>query len=407
MGVLLVFSAFFSGVETAFFSLSRRQIDSLSKSTHRLHKLTGSLVERPSSLLSCLLFGNMAVNVLYFALSSVLALKLEVEVGVKGAAAGGLCAFALLVLFGEILPKTLAYGNSFSLSVLASLPVYVFYKVFRPILFVFRFAIIEPSLRLTLGPVRASKPISTSEFKLLVEQVGKGGFITAQENKLLTEVADIGFLKVRDCMCPRVDMIAAPVTSSSRTVSDMMLGNNITKLPVYAGEIDNILGLVYLRDVILRSGEPLSRLVRRANFVPEQKAADSLLEFFRRSRSDIAIVVDEYGGIAGSVRLEDLAAEVFGPIEQNDETEAVEQTGPFEFRISGNLSLHEWAGVFDISPEQSGITTIGGMVTALLGKIPKEGDVARMGNLSFLVEKVHKHRITTLRLKFEPISKDD
>ncbi len=403
MLLLLVGSAFFSGAETAFFNLSRRQINLLKKSEHKLQKLAVRLLNKPRQLLSCLLFGNMIVNVLFFAAASVLTIRVRQQIGVTAAAVNACLTFFLLVLFGEILPKSLAYTSSRAISVAAALPVFMCLQVFTPILFVFRLLIIEPTIRLFVGAAKPAKPITTGEFKLLIEQVRKRGLISADENKLLTETIELGFLKVRDCLRPRVDMIACAVTDPRETARDLMLKNHLTKLPVYVRTIDNIVGLVHLRQLLLEANASLDKLVQQVHFVPEQKTVESLLEFFRRTHTDTAIVVDEYGGIAGSVRLEDIAEELLGPIELRSGIEPIEQLGPFEYRLAGNLAIHDWAEAFSIEPVETRLSTIGGLVTALVGKIPKSGDVAYLKNLRFTVERVRKRRIETLILTLEPI----
>lgn len=406
MLLLLVGSAFFSGAETAFFNLSHRQIILLQKSKHKLQNLAAALLKEPKQLLSCLLFGNMIVNVLFFALASVLTVRFQRQVGPAAAAFTAFFAFCVLVLLGEILPKSLAYISSKSLSVAAALPVFLCTRAFKPVVFVFRFLIVEPALRLLLGPTKPAKPITAAEFKTLMEHVRKRGLITTDENRLLAEVVELGFLKVRDCLRPRVDMIACAVTDSSQNAREIMLKNNLTKLPVYAGTIDNIVGLVHLRHLLLHPKTLLGKLVQKVDFVPEQKTVESLLEFFRKTATDTAIVVDEYGGIAGSIRLEDIAEELVGPIELTDGIQPVEKIGPFEYRLAGNLTIHDWAQSFGIEPAETRLSTIGGLVTALLGKIPKSGDVAYLKNLKFTVERVRKHRIETLILTLEPISTD-
>jgi CBS domain containing-hemolysin-like protein len=346
MLVLLVASAFFSGAETAFFSLSRRQIHLLQQSKNKLQNLAVRLLSRPRHLLGCLLFGNMTVNVLFFAAGSVLTARVRQQAGLAAAVTTAAFILCLLVLVGEILPKSLAYGNSKRISVAAALPVFLCLQVSTPVLFVLRFLIVEPAIRLLLGPARLVKPISTAEFRSLIEQVRKRGLITADENRLLTEIIELGFLKVRHVMRPRVDMIACAVTDPARTARELMQENHLTKLPVYAGTIDNVVGVVYLRQLLLRPNISLDRLVQRVRFVPEQKRVESLLEFFRSSRTDFAVVVDEYGGIAGSVRLEDIAKELLGPMEFTSELEPIERVGPFEYRLAGNLPVHDWAVVF-------------------------------------------------------------
>jgi len=406
MLLLLAGSAFFSGAETAFFNLSRRQRETLQKSKHKLPNLAARLLNKPSQLLSCLLLGNMTVNVLFYAMASVLTVRVGQQVGAGGAAITACLTFFTLVLFGEILPKSLAYANSKSISVAAAMPVFLLLQAFGPIIFVFRLLIVEPTLRLLLGPAKAAKPITKSEFKLLIKQVRKRGLITADENRLLAEIIELGLLKVRDCLRPRVDMIACGVKDSTQQARGLMLKNRLTKLPVYVDSIDNIVGLVHLRRLLLKPETSLDKLAQQVNFVPEQKTVESLLEFFRSSGTDTAIVVDEYGGIAGSVCLEDIAEELLGPIEITEGIKPIEQTGPFEYRLAGNLAIHDWIEAFGLEPAETRISTIGGLVTAALGKIPKSGDVARLKNLKFTVERVRKHRIETLILSLSGLAND-
>jgi CBS domain containing-hemolysin-like protein len=197
-------------------------------------------------------------------------------------------------------------------------------------------------------------------------------------------------------------MIACSITDSVDAAKRKMGDNHLTKMPVYVGAIDNIVGMVHLRQMLLEDTISLDRIVRKVNFVPEQKTVESLLEYFRKSRTDTAVVVDEYGGIAGYVCLEDIAEELFGQIEPAGEVEPIQQTGPFEYRLAGDIAIHDWAEVFDVDLAETRQVTIGGLVTALLGRIPKSGDVAHLKNLKFTVEKVRKRRIVSLILTFEP-----
>jgi len=401
MLVLLAGSAFFSGAETAFFNLSRRQKRVLAESKHRLQKLAAKLLDKPGRLLNCFLLGNMTVNVLFYAVASVLTVRIKDQSGLTAAIVAVL-SFAALVLGGEILPKSVAYANSKSLSTAAAVPAFLCLKIFAPFEFVFKFFVLEPALRLLLGPTRQPNTISINEFKSLIETTRRQGLISADENKLLTEIIELGFLKVRHVMRPRVDMIACSVTDSADIARRKMEANRLTKIPVYVGAIDNIVGLVHLRQMLLEDNVSLDRIVRKVNFVPEQKTVESLLEFFRRSRTDTAVVVDEYGGIAGYVCLEDIAEELFGQIEPASEVEPIQQSGPFEYRLAGDIAIHDWAEVFDVDLAETRQVTIGGLVTALLGRIPKSGDVAHLKNLKFTVEKVRKRRIESLILTFEP-----
>jgi CBS domain containing-hemolysin-like protein len=335
-----------------------------------------------------------------------LTVRVERQIGPVYAALAACLAFSLLVLFGEILPKSVSYANSRPVSIAAAVPAFMCLKVLTPIILVFRLLIVEPTLRLLLGPSRPrpAKAITTDEFKSLIEHVRKRGLITADENRLLGEIIELSFLKVRHVMRPRVDMITCSVTERPGKARELMQKNHLTKLPVYVGTRDNIVGLVSLRRLLLELDKSLDRLVQEVHFVPEQKTVESLLEFFRRSRSDTAIVVDEYGGIAGSIRLEDIAEELFGPIEVTEQIQPIEQIGPFEYRLAGHLAIHDWADVFSIDPEETRISTVGGLVTAALGKIPKAGDIVYLKNLKLTVERVRKHRIETLILSLSRLA---
>jgi CBS domain containing-hemolysin-like protein len=400
---LLAGSAFFSGSETAFFNLTRRQIKQLSTSTHRMQKLLARLLKRPGRLLNCLLLGNMTVNILFFATSSVLILRVKAQWGVAAASGVALATFLLLLLFGEILPKSLAYTNSRSVALTAALPAYLCVKIFGPAAFIARVFILEPVLRLVLGHRRAPKAITLAEFRSLIDFSRRRGLITEDENRLLGEVVELGFLKVRHVMEPRVDMIACEVSTPPVQTKEIMQKRHLTKIPVYVKDVDQVVGLVHLRQLLLKPRTPLDRLVQPVHFVPEQKTVESLLEFFRKTETDTAVVIDEYGGIAGAVRLEDIAEELFGGTEALEGGEPITQLGPFEYRLSGDLAIHDWAGVFGVDLDETRLSTIGGLVTALLGRMPKPGDVARLRNLRFTVERVRKHRIETVVLTLEPI----
>jgi CBS domain containing-hemolysin-like protein len=308
------------------------------------------------------------------------------------------------VLFGEIVPKALAYGHSRSFATLAALPLFLSMQVLGPIVLVFRYLFLEPVLRLTFGPHRTPKTITLAEFRSLMDLSRGRGLITQHENKLLSEVVELGLLKVRHVMQPRVDLITCTVHESVAEVRRRMQQHQLTRIPAWVGSADNIVGMIALRQILLRPNTSLDRLVQPVHFVPEQKTVESLLDFFRKSGTDFAVVVDEYGGLAGSVRLEDIAEELFGRMRPPTQVEPIQQLGPFEYRLGGDLAIHDWADVFGVDLEETRLSTIGGFVTTLLGRIPRKGDVARVGNLRFTVDRVRKHRIETVILTFEPIA---
>lgn len=403
MSGLLVCSAFFSGTETAFFSLSRRQIHLLKNSPHRLALLAAKLLDEPDRLLACLLLGNTAVNVLFYAVASVLTVSVEKKMGVAAASICGVGSFVVLVVFGEILPKSLAYANAKSLAILTTGPLFLLTKILGPIQVLLRMLVVTPILRLILGTQDKDKPLSNEELKHLIDQISRRGLITADETRIMGEIIEFGYLKVRHVMQPRVDMIACDISDGRGEAQSLMQKNNLTKIAIFENAVDNILGLIYHRDLLLNPQATLKELTKKVNYVPEQQKVESLLEFFRKSGTDMAIVVDEYGGIAGSVSLSDIAEELIGPLEGPEEIDPIKQVGPFGYRLAGSISMHDWSSSFGISFQESRFVTLGGMVSAKLGRIAKNGDELRIKNLKFTVESVRNHRIETLILSVEPL----
>ncbi|MBW8015625.1 MAG: HlyC/CorC family transporter [Planctomycetes bacterium] len=407
MILLLACSGLLSGSETAFFNISRNQLKLFRTSTNKFRKLSATLLGDPKQLLTCLLFGNMAVNVLYFALSSLTAFRLAEKYQPAAGVVFAICSFFAILLFGEILPKSIAYSSSKSFCVIAAPFCFVCVRLLSGILKIFDFIIVAPGVRFFSGPLPNTEPAQAVTSSQLIQLIGASrqrGLISQNENQLFTEVIELGLLKVRHVMRPRVDMVTCRESQTLSDIQKIMTAHKITKIPVQTEEIDKITGILHLRDIMLSPAAGINELIKNVNFVPEQKSVESLLEFFRTSKTDTAIVVDEYGGIAGAVSLEDIVEEIIGPLEPTEDLQPVEQIGPMEYRLDGNLAIHDWANVFGIDPDESRMSTIGGLTTALLGKIPKPGDKAVIKNLTLTVENVKKRRIQTILLSLEPVN---
>ncbi|MBN1436311.1 MAG: HlyC/CorC family transporter [Sedimentisphaerales bacterium] len=400
--VLLGCSAFFSGSETALFSLSRNIVKTMRQSDHSLEHLAGRLLAKPEQLLGSLLLGNLIVNILFFAAASAFSVKLEQQSNTTAAAVAAFVSFILLILCGEILPKYLSYNNSRRISVVVALPVYLVVRFFSPVVTFFRKGFVEPALRVILGPARHPKPISADEFKALIATTYDKGLISLHQGKILTELMDFGLLTVRNVLLPRVDIVGCSVKGSVGEAGAIMMKHRLTKIPVYTDTIDDIVGMVEFRDIILNPESTLDKVTKKAHFVPEQKSVESLLEFFQEKSIDTAIVVDEYGGVAGLVCLDDIAEELIGSIGSEEEADLIEQLSESDYRLAGDLGLHDWCRRFDIRLEEDRMVTLGGFVASLLSKIPEKGDVASWANLTFRVEQVSRHRIRTILMTIGP-----
>lgn len=407
---LLVCSAFFSGSETAFFNISRRQLQDFGKSPNRLENMAASLLLLPNRLLTTILLCNMMINVLYFAFGSVLSINLGKNIHPAIAGITAVVTFLALLLFGEMLPKSIAYCNSRRFCLAATPICYLFVRVLAVLLAVFETVVVKPSVRLLTfnpGGNEKAKSVNVNLLRTLIETSRKEGLISKDENELLLEVIEFSHLKVRHVMKPRVDMLAGEISESPEKFRRMMHEKNLTKMPVYSGNIDNIVGMIRMRQLLLEPGESISKLMVKMDFVPEHKSVESMIKYFQKSGRDMAIAVDEYGGIAGQVLLEDIIDDLIDPIlEKREHIDPIEQIGPMEYRLAGNLAIHDWAHAFGLDPGKSRMATVGGFMASLLGSMPKPGDVANLSNVRLTVEKVSKHRIDSLLLSFEPLSSE-
>ncbi len=407
MAALLLASGFCSGSETAFFHLSRRQVRQFAASTAPLERLAAWLLSHPNRLLTALLFANMLVNVLYFAISSMLVVQAGRSGGLSAATVAAFVSFAVLLLAGEMLPKSLAYVNARRFSLFASPICYVLLRTLHPFIRVLDFLIVRPAIRLLVHPRTRAVPMTSEQLKALLDTTRRKGLIREDENLLLTEILKFSFLKVRHIMQPRVAMPACPAEMDRARMCAMMHQHKLAKILVYQQHIDAMAGVVYLRDLLLNPDRKPQALIRPVPYVPEQKSVESLIQFFRSSGQNMAIVVDEYGGIAGWVRFEHIIEQLLRPMEERSQDALIEQIGPLSYRLAAEMSIFDWKDAFGIDLERMHLTTVGGFVTALLGRIPRPGDQAHLKNLKFTVEAVDNNRIQTVVLTLEPILEED
>ncbi|MCE5186122.1 MAG: hemolysin family protein [Planctomycetaceae bacterium] len=407
MVFLLCCSAFCSGSETAYFQLSRRTVRQFASSSNRLERLTARVLQNPNRFLTALLLSNLTVNILFFSISGTLAIQTGGQYGPLAGTATGVLCFIVLLLGGEMLPKSLAYGHAQRIALLTSPITYVLVRVLSPVLKILDVVFIRPAVRLSIGPQKTGA-ISVNQFKLLLESSRRQGLISQEENQLMMEILKLNYLKVRHVMMPRVEMRACAIDVPVEAVKQRLLSAARDSLPVYKDSIDEIVGLVYLRDIVLHPENTLSELIRKVPFVPEQKSLESLIDFFRQTQTDRAIVVDEYGGVAGLVELDDITEHLLGTVAEFSQRPPIERLGPLTYRLLANLSIYDWMESFGLDDfKEERLTTIGGFITAVLGRIPKSGDQVKFKNMTFTVEKISNNRIETVVLSLEPTVPED
>lgn len=407
--VLLIASAFFSGSETALFSLTRYQRARLKRTTGINAAAINTLLSETRGLLITLLLGNMTVNVLYFVVSSAIMIDLS-----HGGKAGpvittllSLLTLLALILLGEVSPKLIASRLTMPWANVTAVPLLLVHRLIGPVRLAAAWLVITPLARL-LSPARRPADLSADELESLLELSRSQGVIDSKEQQMLGQVLMLNRLKVRDLMVPRVDIEAHDVNGPPGELVELIRRTRLRHVPVYEDSLDRITGIITALDAMLHrpaTVQQLRELIQPAQFVPEQQRADALLVYLRKTGTTIAIVVDEYGGTAGLVGLEDVVEHMVGDIpgsyERTGQT-VVEQLGAGMWRVGADLSVHEWIDVFGHRPtlrsSAAAPTTLGGVVMALLGHVPTVGDSVDIGRLNVTVETMTDHRIDTLTI---------
>ncbi|QHI70296.1 hemolysin family protein [Tichowtungia aerotolerans] len=403
MTVLLLCSALFSGTETALFSLTPENARRLSS-----HRQAGYLVEilrrNPSDLLSAILFGNLIVNILFFCTGAAAAGQWGGQHGAWGEAVGGVVVLLLVIFLGEIVPKAIGVSHPIMILGVTGAFLVAWFKVSRP----FRI-LIDRILRLfRLGgalPV-AEAGLTTEEFKELLDAVRHEPGFGVREKVILEDIVNLPDIRVREIMIPRVQLFSKDESSSKEEILREARSGEYSHVFVYKDQDDDLLGYVKIRELYFcQDQKGLEALIHPLMFVPETKRADQLLKEMLDGGWPLAAVVDEYGGLAGMLTLEDLFAEVVGDFEPADD--AVLQLDRNTYRLDGQLPIRAWKELLTgILPGQDvqalAFDTLGGFVISLLGRMPRCGDVVFVRNLRLTVETMQHRRIQTVLLHLNP-----
>ncbi len=400
MGLLLLCSAFFSGTETALFSLSREQVKQLRRDGHHVEKMLALLSDNPSGLLIAILFGNLVVNILFFCMSAVLALEVARQFGDWWQAAVGLAVLLIVILAGEILPK--AVGISFPERVvrLNSLPLRGWFHFMGPVR-----VVLERIVRRLEPAGQHDNRLDAEEFKTLIEVTGHDSSFGKQEKAIVEDIVNLPEIRVRELMVPRVQQLLRRVDAPAGEALMEAAEQGVELIPIYKGDEDNVVGVVEVRDLFVSGASdcPLSDFMNPVLFVPETRRADEMLRQFLSEGLRMVCVVDEYGGLAGTVCLEDLLEEVIGEFDVM-EASPVEQVAETTYRLQGSLGIREWRSLFvgflpDEVMQDLALDTLSGLVVSLLKRMPVAGDVVQVGNLKFTVEQVRANRIESVLLE--------
>ena len=407
--LLLVCSGCVSASETALFSLNRVSLSQFRASESPFKRRVSRLMERPRVVLMAVLMANTTINVAIFTVSYLAMKNID---GAHPALSVGVSLGVLLavVLFGEMVPKAIALTAAQRLAPIAALLIHLLHCVLAPAQSVLTLLLVSPLTRLLAPQQRVSDVVTTEELKLLVEQSAGEGVISSQENKMLQGIVSLGDASVREVMTPRVDIQAVAINADRQTARDTMRASRRRKLPVRGHDLDDIRGILYVRDLTLKPGARVADLLRPAHFVPEQINLVQLIRHFRQEGIQLAIVVDEFGGTTGLVSMEDVAERIVGDLSEYDappETPSTEQIDENRYHLAGDLSVRLWADRFGVGEIDRRIDTVGGLVLSRLGRLPAVGDSIRLRNLSLTVAAMEGRRVARVLLERVPPAEEE
>ncbi len=402
--VLLAASAFFSGSETALFSLRQDERLRLMRRGGMTAAALRGLLAQQRMLLITVLLGNMAVNVSYFVLSSVLLMQLH-KGHVSPILIFGLppVQLVVLILFGEVLPKVLADRDRLVWLRYTAIPLYTLHELITPIRVAANALVVEPLTRLTGST--ADDDLDAAELEDLLRLSADEGVIDDDEERLLSEVVQLSNLTVADVMVPRTEMLSLPAEAGLAEVRELVARERLTKIPIHGGRVDDIVGILHVKHYLAQaSSQAVGEATRPAVFVPEVANLESLIDELRKRQVSLAIVVDEYGGTAGLVAIEDALRPLLSDHVEPDRIgalpdELIRQLGPGAWRVPGRLRIHDWEQVLGPAAKVPGVSTLAGLVTSKLGRFPKVGDRVTISNLRFKVEAVEGLRVEVIRVE--------
>lgn len=407
--ILLLLSGFFSSAETALTTANKIKMRSLAEEGNRKAKTVLKVTENSGKMLSAILIGNNIVNVAASSITTSIAYKFG---GSIVALASGIITM-LILIFGEITPKTLATIHAEKMALLYAPVINLFMKIMTPVIFIINNLSTGILLLLRVDPKAKNNTMTETELRTIVDVSHEDGVIETEEREMIYNVFDLGDAKAKDVMVPRVHVTFADVNSSYAELLEIFRKDKFTRLPVYEETTDNVIGIINMKDLLLYDNTKefcIRDILREAYFTYEYKNTSELLVEMRQASFNIAIVLDEYGETAGLITLEDLLEEIVGEIhDEYDENEEdfITEIKEREYIIEGSINLEDVNDRLDLELSSDDYDSLGGLIIEYLDRLPDLGDeVITKEGIRLIVEKLDKNRIEKVHV-YLPEPKDD
>lgn len=406
--ILLCLSAFFSSSETALTTVNQIRMRTLAdngdKRAARVLRVTGN----PGKMLSAILIGNNIVNLSASSISTSLAIHLFGNTG--AGIATGILTF-LILIFGEVTPKTMATIKADSMSLTVAAPIGFLMKILTPVIFIINKLSLGLMFLLHINIKDAQKKMTEEELRTIVDVSQENGVIEHEERDMIHNLFDFGDAEAKEIMVPRIDMTFVQADATYQEVLDIFRQDMFTRLPVYEDSTDNVIGIINMKDFLLQNDTPefsVRNLLREPYFTYEHKNTADLFLEMRKSSISLAIVLDEYGVTAGLITLEDLLEEIVGEIRDEydaDEEDDITRISDREFYVLGSANLNDVSEALSLHFTSDDYDTIGGYCLGLLDHLPEKNEIILTDNNILLrIDRMEKNRIERIYIRLpEPL----
>ena len=399
--LLIGLSAFFSSAETALTTVNKIRIRNLAEAGDKSAVTLTKVLEDQGKMLSAILVGNNVVNLTASSMSTTLAMNIWSNKAV-GVATGVLT--LVILVFGEISPKTISTLYSEKISLKYAKFIYLFMTVMTPVIYAVN-VLSSGFLRLVhVDPNRKQEAITEDELRTIVEVSHEEGVIESEEKKIINNVFDFGDSVAKDIMVPRIDMAMVEVDATYDELIDIFREEKYTRMPVYEETTDNVIGIINMKDVLLidRNEEfHIHDLLREPLYTYEYKNTAELMVEMRQTSNNMIIVLDEYGATAGMITLEDLLEEIVGEIRDEydeDEEQELVKVGPGEYVVEGSMKLDDLNDQLELELESEDYDSIGGLIIGQLDRLPEEGESVVCDGIRLVVDRLDKNRIDRVHM---------
>ena len=400
--ILLLLSAFSSSAETAFTMVNKIKIRSLIEEGNKRAITVGKVIDNSGKMLSAILIGNNIVNISASSLMTTLTIHLWGSYA-TGIATGIMT--VLVLIFGEITPKTTATIHAEKFALFYAPIIYFIMNVLTPVIFVVDKLSGVILKALHVDPNSGHNKITEEELRTFVQVSHEDGVIESNEKKIINNLFDFGDTEAKDVMIPRIDMTLADVNTSYDDIIELFRETKYTRIPIYEGNADNVIGILNIKDLILTPHDDkfnIRSVMRKPFFTYEHKNTSELFNVMQRSSHSISIVLDEYGSTAGMITTEDLLEEIVGEIRDEydtDETDPFIKVGPLSYLVDGSYKIDDLNDSLNLKFTSEDNDSIGGFIIEKLDRFPEIGEQFDIDNIHFKIERASSNRIELVLLK--------